>query len=551
MTRRGPWLAVLVLIAGCRDPAPRVPGVDPAAPGTVRPPCSASSAPEPRAACDKEWSILVYMAADAPGLTPFALWNLHQMEGRLPDPAASAASGRDADVVVELDVDQPPGIRRLRVVGGLVPFAPLGSVDDAAAAPRSPVVETLDETAAEAPPATPRSSLTDFLSWAIARYPARHYAVIVWGHGFGFRPATGEPCCDAQNPRGGIALDLSRPAVLDIPALREALADASAARLGGRPFDLYLSDACLMQTIEVASELAGVARYIGGAEAKLDPLGLPYRLILPRVNGSASAPPPSPRCPARDPACQLAVMLPDLVRRGVAPDSELYATADVAESARDNLTYSLLDARVLAERAVPAMHQLGAALLGYLREAPYQDERKLALRDLLTPHRPSPARPYVYAFIGGGRDIGSLLFALRAQLASATGAARDTPAAAALADAIDRAEAALRSAVLASALGSRYDDAAYAGMLGVSAWLPVGGDDYAANAGWFAAARSYRAPDGSAGTASPWGAWLDELFGVPAGSTATPGATPAARRTSSRSGSPPAAAAGAGHPRWW
>lgn len=543
MARAVASLAALVLVASsCRDPAPRPPRVDPVARGAARPLCSVSGAPEQRAACDKQWAVLVYMAADAPGLTPFALWNLHQMEGRLPDPAASAASGPDADVVVELDVDQPPGIRRLRVVGGLAPFAPLGSVDAAAAAaPRSPVVETLDEAAAEAPPATPRSSLTDFLSWAIAHYPARHYAVIVWGHGFGFRPATGEPCCDAQSPRGGIALDLSRHAVLDIPALREALADASAARLGGRPFDLYLSDACLMQTIEVASELAGVARYIGGAEAKLDPLGLPYRLILPRVNGSAPAPPPSPRCPARDPACRLAVMLPDLVRRGVAPDSELYATADVAATARDNLTYSLLDARALAERAVPAMHQLGAALLDYLREAPYQDERKLALRDLLTPHRPSAPRPFVYAFIGGGRDIGSLLFALRAQLASARGAARATPAAAALADAIDRAEAALRSAVLASALGSRYDDPAYAGMLGVSAWLPISADDYAANAGWFAAAAFYLAPDGSAGTASPWGAWLNELFG----------ATPAARWSSRRSWSPPAAAAGAGHPRWW
>lgn len=517
VARARSWLVVGVLVAGCREAEPRAPSVAAVARSAARPRCSASVAPDQRAACDKEWSVLVYMAADAPGLTPFALWNLHQMEGRLPDPAGSAASGRDADIAVELDVDQPPGIRRLRVVGGLVPFAPLHSVAEAAAeAPRSPVVEQLDEAVVEAPPATPRSSLSSFLAWGIAHYPARHYAVIVWGHGFGFRPATGEPCCDTPTPRGGIALDLSRRAVLDTPALRAALAETSAARLGGQPFDLYLSDACLMQTIEVAAELAGVARYIGGAEAKLDPLGLPYRLILPLVNGSAPAPPPSPRCPAHDPACRLAVMLPDLVRRGVAADSPLYAAADVAATARDNLTYSVLDARTVAERVVPAMHGLGAALLGYLREAPYQDERRIALRDLLTPHRPSAVRPYVYAFIGGGRDIGSLLVALRAQLVSATGAARGTPAAAALARAIDGAEVALRSAVLASALGKRYDDPAYAGMVGVSAWLPISGDDYAANAAWFAAARSYRAPDGSARTASPWGAWLNELFGAPA-----------------------------------
>ena len=51
-------------------------------------------------------------------------------------------------------------------------------------------------------------------------------------------------------------------------------------------------------------------------------------------------------------------------------------------------------------------------------------------------------------------------------------------------------------------------------MVGVSAWLPISAEDYAANAAWFAAARFYRAPDGSARTASPWGAWLNELFGA-------------------------------------
>jgi hypothetical protein len=171
VARARSWLAALVVVAGgCREAEPQPPRVDAVARSAARPLCSAAAgAPEQRAACDREWSVLVYMEADAPGLTPFALWNLHQMEGRLPDPAGSAGSGRDADVVVQLDVDQPPGIRRLRVAGGLVPFAPLRSVDEAAEAPRSPVVETLDEAAAEAPPATPRSSLTDFLSWAGSR----------------------------------------------------------------------------------------------------------------------------------------------------------------------------------------------------------------------------------------------------------------------------------------------------------------------------------------------------------------------------------------------
>ncbi|TMQ20611.1 MAG: hypothetical protein E6J91_03565 [Deltaproteobacteria bacterium] len=499
MRRAIRWLAAVVLsVCGCHGAPPRAVAGDPAA---LRPPCrtDGDDAPLQRSACDKDWSVLVYMMADAPGLGAPALWNLHQMEGQFASPGRSAASTPAADVIVELDVEQPPGIRRLRMLGALSPFAPLRALADYAGPtawqPRSPVVEAIDEARAEAPPATPGTRLADFLAWGIAHYPARHYAVIVWGHGFGFRPA-GAPCCDAGVPRGGIALDVSH-AVLDIPALRAALAETSAARLAGRPFDLYLSDACLMQTIEVAAELTGVARYIGGAEAKLDPLGLPYRLLVPLVNGSAPPPPASPRCAAHDAACDLAAALPDLVRTAVSPQSELYAAADAASDARQNLTYSVVDAQLLANRLVPALHALGAALRDYLREPPSQDDRRIAVLDLFTPHRPSAARPFVHAFIGGGRDIGSLLSRLRAQLtASPDGAAHAAPdrAAASLLRAIDAADAALRTTVIAEALGSRYDDPAYAGMLGLSAWLP------------------YQAPDGTAGTASPWGASLRELF---------------------------------------
>jgi hypothetical protein len=524
-----PIVALLVLaVCGCGNVALRPARVEPQRTVAARPLCrehGAGARPD-RTACDKEWSVLVYMMADAPGLPAPALWNLHQMEGRLPETMASAASGRDADIVVELDVEQPPGIRRLQVLGGLSAFVPLRSLADyaapAAAIPQSPIVESLDEARAEAPPATPMSSLVDFLSWGIAHYPARHYVVIVWGHGFGFRPAgVDDRCCEAQTPRGGIALDVSRHTVIDTPALRAALAEVSTAYLAGRPFDLYLSDACLMQTIEVGAELAGVVRYIGGAEAKLPLLGLPYRLILPLLNGSAPPPPASPRCPPQDPVCRFAVLVPELVRRGFDPQSGLYASGDITAEDRDHLTYSVLDARLLADRVVPAMHALGLALLAYLREAPYQQDRTLALRDLLLPHRPSAVRPaFVYAFPGGGRDIGSFLVMLRARLAST--ADRTTPAAASLLRAVEATEAALRSTVLASVLGPRYDDRAYAGMLGVSVWLPIDADDYKANGGWFAAARFYQAPEGAPKLASPWGAWLQELFAP----SPTPGETP-------------------------
>lgn len=514
------WPATLLFLAlsACRG-ALSLPVAESAMAAPARPPCRDRGAetPEARASCEKEWSVLIYMMADYPGMTPAALWNLHQLEGRFADPNLSAASSSDADVIVQLDTEQPPGIRRLHVERGAAPFAPLRSLDDFSdpevAHPSSPIVAWLDELHAEAPPHTPETSLSDFLAWGISRYPARHYAVIVWGHGFGFLPAgAGENCCDGQGPRGGIAPDMSRNAVLDIPALRSALLKTSSALLGGRPFDLYASDACLMQTVEVGVELAGAARYIAGAEAKLDPLGLPYRLLVPFLNGSMP-PLPTPGCASDDAACRIAAVLPELARRGVDPQSELYASAETAASARENLTYSVLDGQVLLGRAAPALRLLGSALLDYLREAPYQEERKLALRDLLAPHRPTPARPYLYAFVGGSRDLGSFLLLLQNHLKTA-GAM--SPAAVALLRAVGEADAALRSAVVSNSLGSRYDDPAYAGMAGVSAWLPLHAEDYRVNGERFSTSRFYRPQEGVESAASPWRAWQQELFASPA-----------------------------------
>src|SRR5512147_1735548 len=91
------WRATALLVvaaSGCGTTAPRPVRGDPQGTTAARPLCRTLGATTPtdRAACDKEWSVLVYMMADAPGLTPYALWNLHQMEGRLRDPAAPGSA---------------------------------------------------------------------------------------------------------------------------------------------------------------------------------------------------------------------------------------------------------------------------------------------------------------------------------------------------------------------------------------------------------------------------------------------------------------------------
>lgn len=489
------------------------------------------AAREGRGACEKEWTVLVYMMADYPGMPRAALWNLYQMETAFAEPARAAASGKGADVVVQLDVFETPGIRRLHMYRSPAPFASLATLDEldgrlpSADKLQSPIAEWVDED--EEAKLTAGESLRRFLSWGTSHYPARHYMVIVWGHGFGWRPrdtAAAADLKDLHELHGGIAPDASQHKVIDIPSLHDAMAETSRSLLGGRPFDLYVSDACLMQSVEVVSELADVARYVGGAEAKLDPLGLPYRLLLPYLNGSGPPPPPSPRCPPQDAACQVAMLLPELTQTAFNPPNDLYvaapatgtgpAPADLTRLGRENLTYSAVDAHLVAERLQPAMQRLGAALDAYLREEGHQMERQQDLMDLLQPHPPSPSRPrFAYAFPGGARDIGTVLTLLKAQVR--VDAARQGPkaqpsaAAAKVLALVDEADAALRQAVLTATLGSRYSDASYAGMVGMSVWLPTSPQDFAGSIERFAPASFYKpAP-------SPWRAWLDALFAPP------------------------------------
>src|SRR6185295_4049032 len=108
---------------------------------------------------------------------------------------------------------------------------------------------------------------------------------IVWGHGQGFRPSPEGAESIRYNKggaSGGVAFDETQGTVLDIPSLARALGAASRDKLGGRPFDLYASDACLMQSIEVAGELTSVARFVVGSEQTEDDyVGLPYRAWIP------------------------------------------------------------------------------------------------------------------------------------------------------------------------------------------------------------------------------------------------------------------------------
>lgn len=466
----------------------------------------------PRRACRKAWTVLIAMAADNDDMPPYAYWHLNEMEAAFNDPGRSAASTIDADVIVELDLDAPPGIRRLHMFRAPVAYAPDAVFPSGLRAElaertpadiQSPVITLLDEE--ETIP--PAESLKRFLSWGVEAYPSERYLVVVWGHGLGWRPAGLDRNQYAPGDlRGGIAFDHSQGTVLDTPGLHGALAAASRTELAGRPFDIYASDACLMQSLEVAAELTPVSRYIVGSEQIEDYLGFPYRTFLPRLNGTAAPLPSPPGCAERDSACRAAALLPALQREAFA-EGGLYARA--SPEASETFTLSALDTAALEGALRPALGELSGAIAAYVREEPL---RRIDLQVLLdVPRTVSGPGHGTPGFLGGTRDLGVFLSGLRASVQEDAELSPEglSPAAARLARAVDATEAALHRTVLAAAFGARYQTERYAGMAGVSVWLPHNGPELERRIDFFASSRLYALPRPGA---IAWQSWLEAVF---------------------------------------
>jgi len=107
-------------------------------------------------------------------------------------------------------------------------------------------------------------TLSDFVTWAIATYPADHYFLDLWDHGLGWQ---------------GVALD-DLPGGgdhLTAPELGQSLSDI--AQYLGRPLDILANDACRM-TLEIMYEAAPYVNYIVGSEKDEPAEGWPYDHVL-------------------------------------------------------------------------------------------------------------------------------------------------------------------------------------------------------------------------------------------------------------------------------
>ncbi len=179
------------------------------------------------------WTVMVFMNGDN-DLEEWALGDMNELE--------QVGSTDDVNFIVQMDRSPDytradgdwTGSRRYRV-----------EADASTRAIGSRVLEDLGETDAGDP-----QTVIDFATWSIQNYPADHYALIFWDHGWGWTFAP-----DGLAPKKGISWDESTDSDIS-PAQGELLhiVDAVDLQIGGK-LDLLGMDACVMADWEIAEQL--------------------------------------------------------------------------------------------------------------------------------------------------------------------------------------------------------------------------------------------------------------------------------------------------------
>jgi hypothetical protein len=194
-----------------------------------------------------KWTVMVFLSA-ANNLYPFAIPNVNQME---------RVTNEDVRFVLqwkETKARYPnatfDGTRRYLVK------------KDGSDKVASELIQNMGPGIDMGKPET----LRDFVKWTKANYPADRYALVVWSHGNGWQ-------ADAlQRPVRATSYDdefMSAIRVWELPSA-----------LQGEHFDILSFDACLMQMLEVASEVKPFADYIAASAENTPGSGYPYDRVF-------------------------------------------------------------------------------------------------------------------------------------------------------------------------------------------------------------------------------------------------------------------------------
>ncbi len=116
------------------------------------------------------------------------------------------------------------------------------------------------------------TTLSNFIAWGKTRYPADHYALVVWNHGSGWNRSPN------LGPTRAVSYDDEKNTVIQTWELNQAL--------GNNHFDILAWDASLMQMFEVAYEVRAKVDYVVGSEESPPGEGYPYDGVFQKFQDS-------------------------------------------------------------------------------------------------------------------------------------------------------------------------------------------------------------------------------------------------------------------------
>lgn len=208
----------------------------------------------------KKWTFMVYMCAD------------NDLDARGPEDIAElelAGSSENANILVQLDRANGPARRYY-----ITKRAPESTFDDWG------VTSKMEADLGEVDMGD-HGQLVDFFRWSAENHPAEKYALVIWNHGSGWKPAA--RAAGATNPETrAIAFDFDSKNSISTPALGEAMKAMSA--IISKKVDILAMDACLMQMIEIAWEVRDGADYICASEDIEPDSGMPYYPVCDIMN---------------------------------------------------------------------------------------------------------------------------------------------------------------------------------------------------------------------------------------------------------------------------
>ncbi len=192
-----------------------------------------------------KWTVMVYISGDN-DLEDYVVKDIEQ---------ELAPTGSSADVQVVVLADRGPGYDTGR--GNWETTKLYHVTQGMFATPEAAVADWGERNMGDA------QTLIDFVTWTKANYPAEHYALYFWGHGWNTHP-------------GYTMSDDTNVDALDAPELRNAQP-----ALGF--IDVVGYDGCNMASVEVHKLWAGKATAVVASQEYVNWDGLEYEKILPQL----------------------------------------------------------------------------------------------------------------------------------------------------------------------------------------------------------------------------------------------------------------------------